>query len=60
MEKELQDPKIFVVLNDNQKETFEANLPELDKTLDKKTPTKNLKKEIESFKQISKEKHKKS
>lgn len=55
MENELKDPNIFVVLNDEQKKIFEQNLPEVDKSLVKYTPQKSLKKEIESFKQVSKE-----
>ena len=52
IEKELQDPKIFVVLDDEQKKIFNKNLPELDKALIKNNPNKNIKKEITSLKNI--------
>lgn len=54
MEKELSDPRIFVVLNENQKETFKKNIQEIrkNKTADK---TNFAKKEIKGLKQIAKE-----
>lgn len=54
MEKELQDPKIFVVLDSEQKTIFKKNLEKIKK--DKKPQSTNLlKKELKSIKQISKE-----
>lgn len=55
MEQELQDPRNFVVLNEEQKKTFKQNLPELDKNLEKINVHKNLRKELKSLKEISKE-----
>ena len=55
MEKELQDPRIFVVLDEEQKKVFKENLPEKSKDLIKNTTKRSLKKEIDSLKTISKE-----
>lgn len=55
MEKELQDPRIFVVLNEEQKKEFQQNLPELDKNPIKTTPKENLSKEVKSMKKIYEE-----
>ena len=55
MEKELQDPKIFVVLDEEQKQIFRQNLPELDKNKIKNTPKESFANEIKSIKRISKE-----
>ena len=55
MEKELQDPKIFVVLDAEQKNIFKKNLPNIEQTQNKQIQNKRLKKEFESIKQISKE-----
>lgn len=55
MEKELQDPMIFVVLDEEQKKVFKQNLPVLDNNVVKKSSSEKFKKEIISVKQISKE-----
>ena len=55
MEKELQDPRIFVVLNEEQKELFKQNLPELNKNIIKNIPKDTLVKEFKAIKKISKE-----
>lgn len=55
MEKELSDPRIFVVLDEEQKKIFKQNLPELDNNLIKKTTAQKLQKETKSLKQITRE-----
>ena len=55
MEKELQDPKIFIVLNEEQKQVFEENLPDLSKRKKNEIQKSSIRKEIESIKKISKE-----
>ncbi len=55
MEKELQDPKIFVVLDSEQKKIFVENLPDLTQKTEEKLINKGLKKEFESIKQVTKE-----
>ena len=54
MEKELQDPRIFVVLDEEQKKVFQENLPEKSKDLIKNTTKRSLKNEIDYLKTISK------
>lgn len=55
MEKELSDPRIFVVLDEEQKKVFKQNLPELEKTSSDKKAKTNIKKEIESIKNLHNE-----
>ena len=55
MENELQDPRIFVALDAEQKKIFEQNLPDLSSLKQKKIITNNINKELKSIKQISKE-----
>ena len=55
IEKELNDPKIFVVLDEEQKKIFNENLAKIEKTRNKKNPTKIIKKELKTIKQLSKE-----
>lgn len=54
MEKELQNPKIFVVLDSEQKKIFEQNLPDLNNQ-QKENNANNLKKGIKSVKYLSNE-----
>ena len=55
MEKEFHDPKIFVVLDAEQKKIFEQNLPDLNNSSKEKNSINNLNDELKSIKQISKE-----
>ncbi len=55
MEKELQDPKIFVVLDSEQKKIFKQNLNTLEENTAKNNPAKILKKNIKTIKQLSQE-----
>lgn len=55
MEKELQDPKIFVVLDSEQKNIFKQNLDKIEKEKNKITPQKVIKKNVKTIKQLSKE-----
>ena len=55
MEEELKDPKIFVVLDAEQKKIFKENLPELNQDLAKYNTQKELTKEYESWQYIQKE-----
>ena len=52
MEKELNDPRIFIVLDEDQKKIFKENLPKLEKTYPNKKTTTNVKKEIQSLKTL--------
>ncbi len=54
MEKELNNPKIFVVLDENQKEIFKKNIEEI-RTNKSNTKTNFVKKGITNIKQIAKE-----
>ncbi len=55
MEKELQDPRIFAVLDEKQKEIFLANLKEVSKDKKKNTISSYTKNEFKNIKQIAKE-----
>ena len=55
MERELQDPKVFAVLDSEQKELFEKNLNSVKTTKKKFSPKKIIKNRYEYFKQISNE-----
>jgi len=55
MEKELNDPKIFAVLDENQKKVFEKNLAEIEAQERKKSFTKEVKKDLKSIKQLTQE-----
>lgn len=55
MEKELQDPKMFVVLDDEQKKIFNQNLSEVEKIKTKTNPKKIIAKNIKSIKKLSNE-----
>lgn len=55
MEKELQDPKIFIVLDEEQKQVFEKNLPDLSDKKNQKTPINSIRKEVDSIRKISRE-----
>lgn len=55
MEKELQDPKIFAVLDENQKEVFLNNLEEIKKDKKKTSFTNYTKNEFKNIKQIANE-----
>ena len=55
MEKELQDPKIFVVLDEEQKKTLEKNLSEIEKNKKDKEPIKIIKNNFNDIIQLSKE-----
>lgn len=55
MEKELQDPKIFVVLDSEQKKVFKQNLNNLEQKELDNNPAKILKKNIKTIKQLSQE-----
>ena len=50
MEKELNDPKIFAVLDENQKKVFEKNLAEIEAQERKNSFTKEVKKDLKSIK----------
>ena len=55
MEKELNDPKIFAVLDENQKKVFEKNLAEIKAQERKNSFTKEVKKDLKSIKQLTQE-----
>lgn len=55
MENELQDPKIFVVLDSEQKNVFKQNLNNLEQKESDNNPAKILKKNIKTIKQLSQE-----
>ena len=55
MEKELQDPKIFIVLNEEQKQIFKDNLPDISANKNNNIQKNSIKKEIDSIKNIYKE-----
>ena len=55
MEKELNDPKIFAVLDENQKKVFEKNLAEIEAQERKNSFTKEVKKDLKSIKQLTQE-----
>ena len=55
MEQELQDPKIFAVLDSNQKENYKNNVNNIEKTKNKFSPTKIIGNKLEYFKQITNE-----
>ena len=55
MEKELQDPKIFAVLDEGQKKLFEKNLENLSKEENKNTNKNFAKNELKNIHQITKE-----
>lgn len=55
MEKELQDPKAFVVLDSEQKKVFKQNLAEIEKEENKKTPAKVINKNVKTVQQLFKE-----
>ena len=55
MEKELQDPKIFAVLDESQKQIFNQDLDEIAKIKHKKSLTKTVKKDLKTIKQLAQE-----
>lgn len=55
IENELQDPKIFVVLDNEQKKIFKDNLSKIDKSKDNDIQIKGVKREFDSIKEITKE-----
>ena len=55
MEKELNDPKIFAVLDEKQKIIFKKNLSEIEAQERKKSFTKTIKKDLKSVKQLTQE-----
>ena len=55
IEKELNDPKIFAVLDENQKKVFEKNLAEIEAQERKNSFTKEVKKDLKSIKQLTQE-----